>query len=98
MTNAEDKLTVIEVARELNRSLEQVRRYVREGQLPGEKLGRQWFVERKAPEDFQARHAGQSTDVLTRARGLRESIKKRVGTFNVAEMVAESRQGRRWLK
>lgn len=37
-------LTVAETARLLQRSTEQVRRYLREGTLPGRRLGGQWFV------------------------------------------------------
>jgi excisionase family DNA binding protein len=38
-------LTVEEAARRLDRSLEQVRRYLREGRLPGRRIGQQWFIE-----------------------------------------------------
>ena len=37
-------LTVAETAKLLQRSTEQVRRYLREGSLPGRRLGGQWFV------------------------------------------------------
>ena len=36
-----DELTLMEAAQELGRSLEQVRRYAREGRLPARKLGMQ---------------------------------------------------------
>lgn len=38
-------LTVADAARILDRSTEQVRRYLREGVLPGERIGNQWFIE-----------------------------------------------------
>jgi excisionase family DNA binding protein len=38
-------ITVAEAARRLGRSLEQVRRYLREGKLKGQRIGGQWFVE-----------------------------------------------------
>lgn len=41
-------LTVAEVAQRLGRSIEQVRRYLREGKLPGRRIGQQWFVEASA--------------------------------------------------
>jgi excisionase family DNA binding protein len=41
-------LTVDEAARRLNRSIEQVRRYLREGRLPGRRIGQQWFIEEAA--------------------------------------------------
>jgi len=38
-------ITVAEAARRLGRSLEQVRRYLREGKLKGQRIGGQWFVQ-----------------------------------------------------
>ena len=43
-------LTVAETARLLQRSTEQVRRYLREGSLAGRRLGGQWFVHRADAE------------------------------------------------
>jgi len=37
-------LTVTEAAKRLKRSTEQVRRYLREGKLKGQRIGNQWFV------------------------------------------------------
>lgn len=54
MVQPGETLTIKEVARELGRSLEQVRRYVREGKLPAKKLGMQWFVSRRARRPFRA--------------------------------------------
>jgi excisionase family DNA binding protein len=45
-------LTVAETARLLQRSTEQIRRYLREGTLPGRRLGGQWFVQRADAELF----------------------------------------------
>jgi len=39
-------ITVSEAARILGRSIEQVRRYLREGKLKGQRIGQQWFIER----------------------------------------------------
>ena len=39
-------VTVAEAARQLERSTEQVRRYLREGRLAGQRLGGQWFIDR----------------------------------------------------
>jgi len=39
-------LSVSEAAQRLNRSTEQVRRYLREGRLDGRRIGGQWFIER----------------------------------------------------
>ncbi len=38
-------ITVQEAARRLGRSIEQVRRYLREGKLKGQRIGQQWFIE-----------------------------------------------------
>ena len=46
-------LTVEETARRLDRSLEQVRRYLREGRLPGRRIGQQWFIEEAVLADWR---------------------------------------------
>ena len=45
MSNPEGMITVQETAQRLGRSIEQVRRYLREGKLKGERIGQQWFIE-----------------------------------------------------
>jgi excisionase family DNA binding protein len=45
MVSLDGMITVAEAARRLGRSLEQVRRYLREGKLKGQRVGGQWFVE-----------------------------------------------------
>lgn len=50
----QDGMSVAEVARTLNRSTEQVRRYLREGQLAGRRVGGQWFVEPAAVHAFSS--------------------------------------------
>lgn len=52
-------LSVSESARRLGRSTEQVRRYLREGRLQGERVGGQWFIDRDALEAFQNRSREQ---------------------------------------
>lgn len=47
------QLTVQEAARLLDRSTEQVRRYLREGKLDGIRIGGQWFIDRSGLELFQ---------------------------------------------
>jgi excisionase family DNA binding protein len=51
-------LTVAETAKLLRRSTEQVRRYLREGVLPGRRLGGQWFIARHDAEAFLSRRGG----------------------------------------
>ena len=53
LSNASEPLTVAETARILQRSTEQVRRYLREGELPGRRLGGQWFIDRVDVEAFR---------------------------------------------
>ena len=45
-------VTVAEAAARLERSTEQVRRYLREGRLTGRRLGGQWFIEAGALATF----------------------------------------------
>jgi excisionase family DNA binding protein len=45
MVSLDGMITVAEAARRLGRSLEQLRRYLREGKLKGQRIGGQWFVE-----------------------------------------------------
>ena len=50
--NNQDGLSVAETAQRLNRSTEQVRRYLREGRLAGRRVGGQWFINPSAVEEF----------------------------------------------
>ncbi|MCO5220679.1 MAG: helix-turn-helix domain-containing protein [Thermomicrobiales bacterium] len=45
-------LTVADAAVRLDRSTEQVRRYLREGRLDGRRIGGQWFIEQHALHAF----------------------------------------------
>ena len=64
MVGNDDRLmTVTDTAKLLGRSTEQVRRYLREGDLPGRRLGGQWFVDRGDAETF-ARQRRDGTDFL----------------------------------
>ena len=49
-----DLVSVAEAAKRLERSTEQVRRYLREGRLTGRRVGGQWFIDRRAIESFRA--------------------------------------------
>ena len=48
-------ITVADTAKLLRRSTEQVRRYLREGELPGRRLGGQWFIDRADADAFLLR-------------------------------------------
>jgi len=63
MLSFEGMITVAEAARRLGRSIEQVRRYLREGKLKGQRVGGQWFVEEASlPVRYQVR-SGPSASV-----------------------------------
>ncbi|MDQ3467726.1 MAG: helix-turn-helix domain-containing protein [Chloroflexota bacterium] len=50
MEQEADLLSVADAARRLERSTEQVRRYLREGRLAGRRFGGQWFIPVSAVE------------------------------------------------
>lgn len=54
-----DLMSVSEAARRLNRSTEQVRRYLREKRLRGHRIGGQWFIEARALSEFVASTAAE---------------------------------------
>ena len=93
MVTLEGMITVAEAARRLNRSIEQVRRYLREGKLQGQRIGNQWFVEEHSVE----RRRGEPLvppELLERIRRTREEIRRRVGhDFDVVKMIRQSREG-----
>jgi excisionase family DNA binding protein len=87
-------LTVHEAAKRLNRSTEQVRRYLREGKLKGQRIGNQWFVEEASLE-----HRGGKDepliprDLMDEIEGTRQDIFRRTGV--VFDIVTEIREDRR---
>ena len=93
MLSLEGMITVAEAARRLNRSIEQVRRYLREGKLKGQRIGNQWFVE----ESGLGAAYGEPLvphELVERIRRTREEIRRRVGhDFDVVEMIRLSREG-----
>jgi excisionase family DNA binding protein len=52
MVDSGELLTVADAAVFLDRSTEQVRRYLREGRLHGRRMGGQWFINRDALRAF----------------------------------------------
>ena len=93
MVSLEGMITVAEAARRLNRSIEQVRRYLREGKLKGQRIGNQWFVEEaavKAPEGDPL----VPPELVERIRRRREAIRRRIGhDLDVVELIRQSREG-----
>jgi excisionase family DNA binding protein len=93
MATFEGMITVAEAARRLNRSIEQVRRYLREGKLPGQRIGNQWFVEERTLEAPSGEPLVPA-ELVERIRRTREEIRRRAGhDFDVVEMIRQSREG-----
>jgi excisionase family DNA binding protein len=53
LMEGQDELGVAEAARFLDRSTEQVRRYLRESRLKGRRIGGQWFIRKSDLERFR---------------------------------------------
>jgi excisionase family DNA binding protein len=60
MRDGERLLTVQEVARILGCSQQYVRQLLRQGRLPGQKVGRDWVIPEGAVEGLQARRGRPS--------------------------------------
>jgi excisionase family DNA binding protein len=92
--STEGLLTVHEAAKRVNRSTEQVRRYLREGKLKGQRIGNQWFVEQDS-----LRNLSMISDrlipkeLMEEIDELRERIFRRNGVvFDVVEMLRRDRE------
>jgi len=95
MVTLEGMITVAEAARRLNRSIEQVRRYLREGKLRGQRIGNQWFVEESATRDSMTTRYEQQMEVLQRIRENREAILRESGLQpRGAEIIRQVREDR----
>ena len=93
MITLEGMITVTEAARRLNRSTEQVRRYLREGKLKGQRIGNQWFVEERTLEASRDKPL-VPPELVERIRRRREAIRRRIGPdFDVVELIRQSREG-----
>lgn len=99
-----DLLSVAEAAQRLNRSTEQVRRYLREKRLRGHRIGGQWFIEAKALTEFSARPAGDRGFMarLT-SQADRDPLAATIamvngGGSNIAEGKDEYRRSFRWRR
>jgi len=95
-TVSDDMVTVAEASKILGRSIEQVRRYLREGKLPGQRIGGQWFIDRNAlvAQKREARYQEQMA-LLEEIRTNREAIFKSTGMlFDGAELVRQIREER----
>ncbi len=93
MISTEGLLTVTEAAKRLNRSTEQVRRYLREGKLKGQRIGNQWFVEEgQLAGNSRSQRPLIPDELLERARRTRDAIFAENGiVFDVVAMVRADR-------
>jgi len=86
-------VTVNEAARRLGRSIEQVRRYLREGRLPGQRIGQQWFIQEEAlaawrPVRTLGRRIGEAVAIYE-ARTMRTDERKKVDRLTREEWLKE---------
>jgi len=96
MSTPEGMVTVQEAARILGRSIEQVRRYLREGRLPGWRIGHQWFIEAEALSAWSRQRAtGDKRAALwERINSRRQRIGQRLGrSFILESVMDEARKG-----
>jgi excisionase family DNA binding protein len=95
MIDTDGMITVAEAAKRLNRSIEQVRRYLREGKLKGRRVGNQWFVDpasinQSVPEAvYSARKLA-----FERALAVRERIREQYGEIDIDAEIEAGRNSR----
>jgi excisionase family DNA binding protein len=91
MIDTQGMITVAEAAKRLNRSIEQVRRKLREGKLKGQRIGNQWFVDETfLKREFEPLIPRELVDRINRTR---EEIYRRNGiVFDVVELLREDRE------
>jgi len=95
MLSLDGMITVAEAARRLGRSLEQVRRYLREGKLKGQRIGGQWFVEEASLDMKRPIWYEEQVALLHEIRENREAIYREAGRlFSGAEGVRQLREER----
>lgn len=97
IVKSDDLVTVKEAARECQRTMETVRRWIWGGKLPAQKLGNQLFVKRTdlLLLSSRARELDSSgrLDALDELAAIRERIAQHIGgTLDVLAMLDESRE------
>jgi excisionase family DNA binding protein len=98
--NEGEEFTVAEAATYLGRSIEQVRRYLRDGALAGYHVGRQWFVPAAAVATLKASRVEtpamkEQKEILRQLKALRAELLQKYGYLQVDDWVAEAREGLR---
>lgn len=100
----EASVGVNEAARILGRSTEQVRRYLREGRLNGNRVGGQWFISRAELESFnrslhEPKTFLQQLPVANDADPLRDAIGIGAGgNSNIGRGKVAYREAFRWRR
>ena len=97
MLDTKGMVSVAEAAKRLDRSIEQVRRNLRDGKLKGQRIGNQWFV-----DETCLRNGGPEwkplipPDLMARVQKVRRQIAQENPNyaFDVVEMLRRSREGR----
>ena len=94
MIDTKGMITVAEAAKRMNRSIEQVRRKLREGKLKGQRIGNQWFVDEESLRKLRAKEPLIPREVIEEVRRLREeTARQNPGyVFDAVEMVRRSRE------
>ena len=100
--NLKDYITVREAAKRMGRSAEQIRRYLRDGKLVGQRIGGQWFIREEAvlykvrgqeETDFTMYYNSDTTnyryEIFERINCRREEIRKRWEKLGVAVNVVD---------
>ncbi|MEX0800100.1 MAG: helix-turn-helix domain-containing protein [Dehalococcoidia bacterium] len=97
----EGAISVAEAARRMRRSIEQVRRYLREGKLKGERIGQQWFVDEASlgePVFRYKRSPARSTGQVREVAAIMDSeaiAKSRIETLIREVEASREEMGRR---
>ena len=94
----EDYVNVQEVARRVGRSTEQVRRYLREGQLEGRRIGGQWFIREQAVMYWTGAMEGRTMTSGRSSNNERSEAITPSGRMRIFERVNRRREAirRRW--
>jgi excisionase family DNA binding protein len=99
-TGVTEKLvSVREAAKESERNMETVRRWIWAGRLPAQKLGNQLFIKKSDLRTFlnglsiNRRGSRDKLESIERAEALQKRIRARTGTdFDISALIKESRQ------
>ena len=94
MIDTKGMITVAEAAKRMNRSIEQVRRKLREGKLKGQRIGNQWFVDEESLRKLRAKEPLIPREVMERVRQMNEeALRDNPGyVWDAVEMVRRTRE------